>query len=149
MHVETHGCCIKFFRMMRFQPRGLISQNSISRRMALVETIACKFVDQVEQLICTVWWNRVCCAATDKPLALRIHFRLDFFAHRAAKQIGFTQTIASKNLRCLHNLFLIDKYPICLMEHRLKQRVGILNGFLPIFAAAKHWNIIHRPGPVE
>ena len=51
VHVEAHRCGVKRFRMMSFQPACMVRQQRIGRRVRFVETIARKFIDQVEQFI--------------------------------------------------------------------------------------------------
>ena len=149
MHVEAHRRCKKLFRMMRFEPRCLISQHSISRRMALVETIACKFVDQIEQFIRAVRRNVMRRAPRNKTPALRVHFRLHFFAHRTAQQICFTEAIASEYLRGLHYLFLIDENPVGFVQYRLKQMMRIFDGFFTVLPPSEHRNIVHRARTIK
>ena len=97
---------------MHFQPRRLICQHGIGGGVALVEAIACEFVDQVEQFIGAVGWNLMRCAAGHKTLTLIVHFLLDLLAHRATQQICFTEAVARQYLRGLHHLFLIDENPV-------------------------------------
>ena len=70
----------------------MIRQQRVSRSVTFIEAIACKLVDQIEQLACFDGINlMMLCTARNKGRALIIHFLLVFFAHRAAQQIGAAQ----------------------------------------------------------
>ena len=117
--------------------------------MAFVETIARKFVDQVEKLVRPVGRNRMRCAARDEAFPLGIHFGLNLLTHCTTKQICFPKAVAGQNLRGLHNLFLVNKYSVGFVQHGLKQGVRIFDAFFTIFTAAKHGNIVHWTRTIE
>ena len=86
MHIEAHRCSVEFVRVMRLEPGSLVRQQRVSGGVALVEAVACKLVDQIEQLVGFYLVDIVVCLATiDEALALRIHFSLHLLAHRAAE----------------------------------------------------------------
>ena len=149
MHVETHRCREKLFRMVGFHPCCLICKHGVGRCVALVEAISSKFVDQIEQLICPVWRNGMGSAAGDKTFALRVHFGLNLLTHRAAEQICFAKAVSRQYLGGLHNLFLIDEDAVCFVQYRLKQRVRIFDVLFAILASTEHRDVVHWAWAIE
>ena len=148
--VERHRRGEEFVRIMRLQPRRLIGEQRIGRSMALVEAIACEFIDQVEQLIRGLGVDAIMLAAAlDEGIALRVHLRLDLLAHRAAQQVCAAETVAGEDLRRLHHLLLIDEDAVGFGEDAFEQRVRIGDRLAPVLARAEQGNIVHRPRPIQ
>ena len=105
---------------MPLEPCRVIGQQSICRRVRLVEAIARELVDQIEQLIRFCCFNLVMLrTALHEDGALLIHLRLDLLAHCTAQKICTAKRVAGKNLRGLHHLFLINKDAIGFCEDAL------------------------------
>ena len=117
--------------------------------MRFVEAIARKFVDQVEQLVRLFCVDLVGLAPLDEACALRVHFRLDLLAHRAAQQIGIAQRKPGKHLCRLHHLFLIDEHAIGLGKNPFEQGMGIFDGDTPVLAVAEQRNVVHRSRTIK
>ena len=136
--IVTHRRGEEIGWIMRLEPRRLIGEQRIGRRVAFIEAIACKLVNQVKQLIGFRRRNLMMLGTTgDKGLALGVHLGLDLFAHRAAQQIRATKRIAAKHLSGLHHLFLIHEHAVCLGQNIAEQRMGIFNRDATIFAVTK------------
>ena len=72
-----------------------------------------------------------------------------FLAHGAAQQIGAAQTVATQDLRSLHDLLLVDHDAVGFRQHFLDQGVRILHHFSAVFTRYKTWNQIHRARTVQ
>ena len=149
-HVEAHRRGVEFGRVMCLQPRGLIGEQRIGRRVALVEAVARELVDQVEQLVGLGRRDVVMLlAAGDEDRALLVHLRLDLLAHRAAQQVGAAERVAGQDLRGLHHLFLIDEDAVGLGQDAFEQRMRIFDRLGALLAAAEARDIVHRARAVE
>ena len=149
MDIEGHRPGIEFRRIMGLEPGGLIGEQRVGGGVRLVEAIAGKLVDQVEQLVRLGRLDVALGTALDEAQALGVHFRLDLLAHGAAQKVGVAKRVAGQDLRGLHHLFLIDEDAIGFFEDRLQQDVRIFNLFLAVLAAPEHRDIVHRAGTIE
>ena len=76
-------------RIIRFQIGRLIADQPVSRAVTLVESVAGKLFEQIEDRVRLLLRNLVRLrAARDEVDALFRHFLAIFFAHRAPEQIG-------------------------------------------------------------
>ena len=79
----------EFDRIMRFQISRLITDHAIGCAVALVESVAGKFFEQIENRVRFFLRDFVCVrAAFDEILSLLRHLLLVFFAHGAAEKVG-------------------------------------------------------------
>ena len=90
-HVERHGRRQELDRIIRLHVGGLIGDQRISRRVALVEAVFGEALEQVEDRIRLIAFDTALDRAGDETLALRLHLLADLLAHGAAQQIGFAE----------------------------------------------------------
>ena len=149
-HVVAHRRGVEFMRMMRLQPCGLIGEQRIGGRVALVKAVSGELVDQVEQLVGLLRGDVVHLrAALDEDGALRVHLRLHLFAHRSPQQVRAAQRIARQDLRGLHHLFLIDEDAVRFGQYLFEQGMRVDDLLGPLLAATEAGDIVHRTRPIE
>ena len=86
--------------------------------MGSIEPIACKFFEQIENLVRFLFRDLVYpFAAFDESLALFRHFLDVLFTHGPAKQISPTKRVSAQDLHGLHHLFLIDQNSVGFSRH--------------------------------
>ena len=77
---------------MRFQISSLITDETVSRTMALVESVPGEFFEQIEDRVGFFLWDFVCPrTAFDEILPLFRHFFLVLLPHGAPEQIGLSK----------------------------------------------------------
>ena len=87
MDIAVHHTGHELDRMVRLQPRGLIADDRIGRRVGFVEAVVGELLQQVEDL------DRL---LSSTPFLRRpsefgpfcVHRFLDLLTHRAAQQVG-------------------------------------------------------------
>ena len=119
--------------------------------MGFVESVSGELYDQVEKL---------CRLASVKPFfgcsfckfAFEfVHLLLDLLTHRPTYQVGTAQGETTDRLHDLHDLLLIDDYPVGRFEYRFEFRKGIGDLRSPVFTfdeVIEHSGF-HRSGTVE
>ena len=85
IHVRGHGGGHELCWIIRFEPRGLISDQGIRRRVGFIKTVIRKFFHQVEQLRRHFNLNPMHLCTFGKHIALTRHLRRIFFTHRTAQ----------------------------------------------------------------
>ncbi len=118
--------------------------------MGLVETVACELVDQVEQRVGLALVDTgYSLAAINETFALRIHFGLDLLTHCAAQKVGVAQGVSCKDLRGLHNLFLVNEDPVGFGQNAFQLGMRIFDFHLTGLALAEQRNVIHRARTIK
>ena len=83
--VERHRRGEELDRVVRLQIGGLIGDQRVGGGVRLVEAVAGEFRHLVEDQLGARPLDAALGRAGDELLALRVHFRLDLLAHRAAQ----------------------------------------------------------------
>ena len=96
--------------------------------MRLVESIACEFFHQAENLRCLPGIDPLHQGSLEKLLPVPAHHILLFLGHCLAQDIRLTQTEPANDPGGFHDLFLVDHDPICFLQHGFQQWMRIDNG---------------------
>src|SRR5436190_22273116 len=84
-------------RVMRFQVSGLITDEPVSRAVALVKSVACKFLEQIEDGVRLFFRNFVRPRTTfDEVFSFLRHLLFVFFSHGAPEKIALRERIAGQ-----------------------------------------------------
>ena len=136
---------------MRLQPRGLIGDQGVRRRVALVEAVPGEVLDEAEQVDTELLGVAVRHTAGTELLLLFAHHGGDLLPHRLAKAVGIGHRESGDLLRGLHHLFLEHHDPVGVLEDLCEVIVGIRDGRLAILAVGilEMHTRAERTGPVE
>ena len=93
--------------------------------MAFVESIASKFLDEVEDFAGLIAIDPVLEGAVDKDSSLLGHLLGLLLTHGAAHDVGIAEAVSGEDLRRLHDLFLVDDDAVGLFEDALKPGVEV------------------------
>ena len=142
------------------EPRGLIRNHGVSRRVRLVKRILCKIhhfvkygnrdllVNAAPHCALYLIFAVFALYAVDKVLSLLLHYVRFLFRHCTAHQVCASQRVAAKLAYNLHNLLLIHYTAICNVKNIFKQRMLVLY-LAAVFAPYILRNRIHRSRTVE
>ena len=111
--------------------------------MALVEAIAGKLGDQIEDVTGLRFFEAALDGAAHEPLALSVHFRLDLLAHGATQQIRIAQAVTRQDLGDLHHLFLVDDHAIGFAQNIFEIGIQIVDLFLAVFSGNEARDVVH------
>ena len=148
-HVVGHRRGQELDRIVRLHVGGLVGDQRVGRRVALVEAVVGKAREQLEDRLRLPLLDAVRHRAFDEALALRLHLAADLLAHGAAQQVGFAERVAGEPPRGLHHLLLIDDDAEGLAQHRLELRVNVFGLLLAVLARAIGRDVRHRARPIE
>ena len=135
--------------MVGLEPGRLVGDQSIRRRVALVEAVVGELGEQLEDLLGLLLRQTTLDGAGDEALALRVHLGLDLLAHRAAQHVGFAERIAGQDLGDLHHLLLVDDDAERLLQNLLDLRVDVVGLLLAELHRAIGRDVRHRAGAVQ
>ena len=111
---------------MGLQPQGLVGNQRVGSRVGLVETIAGKLFNQVENVFRQGFVDVIVFTAVEKELLLFGHFLGLFLTHGPAQHVGVTKTVAGHHLGNLHDLFLIQDNAIGGLKNGLQPLILII-----------------------
>ena len=112
----------------------MVAKKRIGGGVRFVESVPRKFFNQVKNMPGDRCLDPSCRCAINEALPLLLHFFGLFFAHCTAQQISGTQAIAGKQLSNLHDLLLIQDYPVGWLQNLLKCLVDVKNRFTAMFS---------------
>ncbi len=98
----------ELYRVVGLEIGGVVGQQGVGRGVRLVEAVAGELLHQIEDADYFVFGVLALEGSLDKAGALLGHLLGIFFAHGAAKQIGFAQGVAGEHVGDLHDLLLVD-----------------------------------------
>ena len=149
-HVVGEHRAEELDRVVGLQIGSLVGDYGVGGGVGFVKAIAGELLQQVEDLIRLGRRNVVLLlAALDEGITLLGHlFRL-LLAHGAAEQVGAAQRVASKQLRGLHHLLLINQDAVGLLGNLLQQWMLVFDRDLAVAALDEFRDEVHRAGPVE
>src|SRR5260370_3733263 len=102
----------------------MITDDAVSRAVALVESVTREFFEQIEDRVRFFLRDLVRPSATfDEVVALFRHGFFVLLTHRAAKQIGLPERGATEFARPRHYLFLINHHAVGVGADFLEQRM--------------------------
>ncbi len=136
----------KLHRVMGLEVSSLVGDQTVSDGMGFIETIACEIIDQVEDVVGLVFRGldstafdkyRIIQTTPDEPVALLRHFLWDFFPDRTAQQVRMSKGETGQHLNGLHDLLLVNHYPVRFFEDRLEQWMRINHLLASVFALDK------------
>jgi len=107
---------------MGFQVGGLVGNQGVGSRMGFIEAIFSKFVHQIKNSLGLFRIEFVCLGSIQKEALLAGHLLVIFLAHGTAQQVGLSERVAGERTRNLHDLLLVDNYPIGVFQDRLQLR---------------------------
>ena len=147
--VEAHRGGDELHRRVRLEPGGLVGDDGVGRRVALVEAVAGELVDQLEDRGGLGLRHAASRRPFDEHGLLLGHLVLLLLAHGAAQQVRAAERVAGQDLGDLHHLFLVDDDAVGLLEHRLQGRVQIVDLAAAELAVDEGRDVVHRARTVE
>src|SRR5687767_11976815 len=127
---------------MRFQIRGLESEECVSDGVAARESVVGKLLHQGEYLLGLLFLYSALDRAFNKLLLVLRHLFALLLTHRSAHQVGLAERIAGQPLRELHDLFLVDEYAEGIAENVLHLRHQVPHSLLTTVALNE---LFHHP----
>ena len=107
----------EFDGKVRFEVGGLIGEDGVGARVRFVETVAGKFLHQVEDANGFLIRNFIFFTAGEEFGALGGHFFFFLFAHGAAEDVCFAEGEAGEGVGNLHDLFLVENDAVGFFEN--------------------------------
>ncbi|VCU09306.1 hypothetical protein RHODGE_RHODGE_02480 [Rhodoplanes serenus] len=148
-HVEGHRGGQELDRIVRLEVGGLVRDQRVGGRVALVEAVVGELGQELEDGL----GLRGLDPTLDRPLAeqgaLLVHLGADLLAHGAAQEVGLAERVAGQHLGDLHHLLLVDDDPEGLAQDRLELGMDVVGALLPVLAGAVGRDVGHRARPVE
>ena len=149
--------------IITFEICRLVGQECISRRVRLVERIACKLQYLVEQVVCNLFADAVChCAgdvfarlvaveftAVQEDIALLFENGKFLLCDSTSHDVRATETEARDLLRDLHDLFLIHDTAVGVFKDVFKKRMRVLHLIGMTFTFQKQVDKLHGTGTVH
>ncbi|VWC24279.1 hypothetical protein BTE28158_06003 [Burkholderia territorii] len=149
VHRERHVGRHEFGRMVRLQPRGVIREQRVGRRVRLVEAVARELLHQVEDLVGLLAREAVLRRTLGEDLAVLDHLLGLLLAHRATQQVRAAERVAADDLRHLHHLLLIDHDPVGLFQDGFDARIRIVDLLAAVLACAEARDQVHRARTIQ
>ena len=148
-HIEVHGGGEELDRVVGLEPGGLVGDQRVSRRVALVEAVACELRHLLEDAGGLLAVHIVGFGALDETDLLLVHFLLDLLAHGAAQQVSIAERIAGQHLGDLHHLLLVDHDAEGLGQDRLQARMQIIGLLVALLTGEIFGDVVHRARAVQ
>ena len=137
---------------MRFEVGRLVGNQPVGDGVGFIETITCKIVDQVKDVVGLVFrffhpaafdkcW--VFHTALNETVTLLRHFLRDFFPDGTSQQVCMSEGESRQHLDGLHDLLLVDHHSVGFLENRFQQWVWVNHLFSTMFTLDK---ILNHPG---
>ncbi len=137
-------------RMVGLQVSGLVADDAIGRGVRLVEAIARKFFQDVEDLVRLLLVDLVdLLSPLHENFPLLGHFLGLLLAHGPPQDVGSAKRITCNPTGRLHDLLLIDHDPVGLLADILEQRMRKLDGGGILLALDVVGNPLHGARAVE
>ena len=137
-------------RVMRFQVSGLITDEPVSRAVALVKSVACKFLEQIEDGVRLFFRNFVRPRTTfDEVFSFLRHLLFVFFSHGAPEKIALRERVAGQFARGSHYLLLINHHAIGVGADFFQQRMLVSDFGQSFFSFDVVADEIHRAGAIK
>ena len=136
---------------MGLEKGGVVGDEAVAERMALVERVVGERLDDVEQRGAQVAAVARCLTPRHELLSLLGDQFPDFLATSLAKVVGFGEGVAGDLLGDAHHRLLVDHQAVGVTEHFLQIGVEVgdrLAAVLPVGVVVVHVRR-HRPWPVE
>ncbi len=121
-------------RVVGLEPRRLIRQQRVGRRMRLVEAVAGEEFHQIEDLGGLLLADFVGLGAVHEGGALLGHDLRILLAHRLAEHVGLAHREAGQHGRDAHDLFLIGDDPVGIRQDGRELRQLVLDLGLALLA---------------
>jgi len=136
VHVRGQHRGHELRRVVHLQPRGLVGDQRVRRRVRLVEAVLGELLHQVEDLRRRARVHAAFGGAGLELGAFLRHFLGLLLAHRATQQVGAAQRIAGQDLGDLHHLFLVHDHAIGRRQHRFQRGMRIAHRGDAVLAVA-------------
>ena len=134
VHVERHQRRHELVRIVRLQVGGRVGGQRVGGGVRAVESVRREGLDLLENRCGQRGVDAVLHRAVDKALALLLHHGLVLLAHRGAQDIGLLERVSGQRLRRAHHLFLVHDHAVGVAQHRLQQRMVVLDRLLAVLA---------------
>ena len=110
--------------------------------MRLVESISSKWLDDlIEYIYCEILLVSLLVGRSDELVPL-LHEEIEFlFADGSSEDICLTERESGERLYQLHDLFLIDRDPVCWLQDGLERWMWILDDLATELAIDELWDI--------
>ena len=141
----------KLHRIMRLQPRRVIRQQRIRRRVRLIKPIPRKLLHQIKQLPRRIFRMFPLQSPGHKNIPLLRHLRRILLPHSPPQKIRTPQRIPRDRRRNLHHLLLVHNHAQRLLKNHLQLRKHILHRPPPPLALDEVINhpTLNRPRPIK
>ena len=128
----------------------MITDQSVGRTVALVESVAGEFFEQIENCICFFFRNFVRTGtAFDEILSFFGHLFLVFLAHGPPEKIALCERITGEFARGRHDLLLVNHNAVRIGANFLEQRMFVADLHQASFALDVIADQIHRPWSIK
>ena len=143
--VSGHELC----RVVCFEIARLVSYPRVASRVRFVESIGSKFLPVFPDLIQGIGVVTVTLTAFHEFILEACQHRHLFLTHRLTEFITLTSGEVSQQSAQQHDLLLIDRDTVGVLEVFLHHRDIVGHGFKPLFTLDELRDIIHWSGSVE
>ena len=137
---------------MSLQISSLVSNKSISYGVRFVKAIACKVLQEGENLIAKFFRNIMkFFSTTNEVFTHGVQLFSLFLTHGATQNICLTKTKACQSRSNLHYLFLVQNYAISILQDRFHQRMEDFRSTMAVTTCDKVFchTSTQRSGTVE
>ena len=139
----------EFGGVVAFQVGGLVGDHRVGHRVALVEAVAGKRLEHLEDRLGVLFVPSLLLAHLEKPELLLGQLLHLLLAHDAAQDVGLAERVAGEDLGHLHDLLLVDDNAVGALQDVDEVGVRILDRLwigLPFDVVRDE---LHGAGPVE
>ena len=140
----------EFDRVIGFEVGGAVAEHRIGGRVGFVEAVLCEFLKKGKDGLGGLAIDIIGFLGTgNEDVFLGVHYFLDLFTHRPAKDIGTPKGITGNDLGGLHNLLLINEDTVGFLHQFFEKRMGHLYGLGILFALDELINELHGAGSIQ
>ena len=134
---------------MRLQISRLHCDDAIVSGMRFIKTVASELLPIIENGVGSSFGDVICHRAVHELPAVLHELIPDFFAHSLAQIVGLLCAVTGQSHGRKHELLLIHRPAIGLLEKRLQGGMQIGDFFLAVHAPDIVRDEIHRPGTIK
>ncbi len=125
----------KFRRVVRLEIAGLVRDERVRGRVALVEAVGREAFHLAEDGHGLLLGDAVVLRALHERGLLLGHLLVLLLAHRSAEHVGATERVAGEALSDLHHLLLVDGHAVGRCQHLVDQWVELADRLSVVLAA--------------
>ena len=131
------------------EPSRLVGDPRIARGVALVESIGGELLPVGPYLLQDLGVVAIGLTLLDELRLHVVQLVLELLTHGLSKRVAFATREVGQLTRQQHDLLLIDRDAVSVLQVLLHARDVVLDGLATLFAVDEIGNVIHRSRPVE